>query len=130
MLVVSCKNNMKLILITLFTLFFSLAASASESLCPPLPPLPKEVDDLRMTEADITKERFLNSLSYFQNVLPEILKKSKETRELTDRAEFWVSYRNGLKLIKGYMLKQEALLKGGVAKKAFCEFISGADYVD
>lgn len=121
---------MKIVTITMILLIAPISSIASEMLCPPLPPLPKEADDLRMTEEEFTKERFLSSLAYFENDLPNKLNTSKETKELTNRSIFWISYRNGLKFIEGYMLKQEALLKGGAEKKAFCEFIVGSEYVD
>jgi len=129
---------MKHTILLLSILFLVPPANASGSLCTPLPPLPEEADDLRMTEADFTEERFYSSLLYLQNDLPEKLKEAKETKELTGRAVFWVSYRNGLKFIEGYMLKQTAILERAAghqqakesAVEKFCSFVSGAKYVD
>jgi hypothetical protein len=126
------------ILFIIFVFAFSNSLYAEDLICPPLPPLPEGADDLRMTEADFTRTRFESSLLYFQTSLPTKLKSAETTRELTGRAVFWVSYRNGLKFIEGYMLKQSALLelsseKRGSGKSAvdeFCSFVKEAKYLD
>ncbi len=127
------------VLLIALLLTFANSIYAGDSICPPLPPLPEGFDDFRMTESTFTRKRFESSLSYFQTFLPDKLKNAEKTIELTGRSIFWISYRNGLKFIEGYMLKQAALLelasrnkrtKDKSAVEEFCRFTKDAEYVD
>ena len=69
----------------------------------------------------------------------------KDTKKILarlDSSEFWIGYSNSLKFIRGYMLKQAALLQITQARltkktkqrdetiKVFCNFVGSADYSD
>ncbi len=121
---------MRFCVITLITLAFSGSVVANEALCPRLPVLPNDVDDLRMSEADCNADQYADSLSFLRSKFPKKIRSVKEIKEVTWSHEFWISYFNSLKFIEGYVLKQKAIQKGGAAKKAFCKFMSQANYVD
>lgn len=122
-------------------LFCCPSASAESSLCPPLKPLPPEVDDLRVNESEFTHQHFENAFSFFREDLPKRFKEAKTTEELTDREGFWIGYDNSLSLIEGYVLKQAALLERaqlagkqrgtrGPAVKRFCQFLTKTRSMD
>lgn len=120
------------------------SASAGSRLCPLPPPLQEGQDDLRIKEEDITAERFASSLSILETDIPKELQ-DKDTKKVLARlgsSEFWIGYSNSIKFIRGYMLKQAALLPISQARltkktkqrdeaiKAFCNFVGSADYSD
>jgi hypothetical protein len=84
--------------------------AAQVNLCPKTPPAPG-ADDLRFSESQFTAAKFDSSYAYFEAELPRALDGAEKTSELTDREGFWIGYGNRLRLMKGYMLKQAALLE-------------------
>ena len=84
--------------------------TARVSLCPKTPPCPG-LDDLRFSEDQFTAGQFDSSYAYFDAELPRALTGAEKTSELTEREGFWIGYGNRLRLMKGYMLKQAALLE-------------------
>jgi len=84
--------------------------AAQVSLCPKTPPSPG-VDDLRFSEDQFTGAQFDSSYAYFEADLPRELDRAEKTSELTHREGFWIGYGNRLRLMKGYMLKQAALIE-------------------
>jgi len=84
--------------------------TAQMNLCPKTPPAPG-VDDLRFSESQFTAARFDSSYAYFDSELPRELDAAEKTSELTDREGFRIGYRNRLRLMQGYRLKQSALLE-------------------
>jgi hypothetical protein len=104
-----------------------------------LKPLPKEVDDHRMREADLTQARYSEALAYFKEGLSRQLSKAKATEDVTHSEGFWIAYSNSVAVLEGYTLRQAALLeraRGGAAKtrgpavQRFCSFLSKTRYLD
>lgn len=134
----------KIFLTVTLCLFTVTGAQAGPKICPPPPPLVEGQDDLRMKEEDFTAERFASSLSILETDIPKELqdKDTKKVLARLDSSEFWIGYSNSLKFIRGYMLKQAALLPITQARltkktkqrdeaiKAFCNFVGSADYSD
>ena len=79
-------------------------------LCPTTPAAPG-VDDLRFSEDQFTAAQFDSAYAYFEAVLPRELNAAEKTAALTEREGFWIGYRNRLRLMKGYALKQAAILE-------------------
>ncbi len=119
-------------------------AHGDASICPPLPPLPEGVDDLRTKETDFTAQRAASSRSYLQKEVPKDLREKDDTKikRRLESSEFWISYDNSLRIIEGYLLKQEALLQiaqsrlskttktRDAAVKRFCDFLGSAHFAD
>jgi phosphate-selective porin len=84
--------------------------TAQVTLCPTRP-APPGVDDLRFSEDQFTGAQFESSYAYFEAELPRQLDEAEKTSELTDREGFWIGYGNRLRLMKGYVLKQAALIE-------------------
>jgi len=82
---------------------------ADEALCPTASPA--DPDELRFTEAQFTEAEFDSSFVYFDRDLPTQLHDIEKTADLTHPEGFWIGYGNRLRLMKGYMLKQAALLE-------------------
>jgi len=121
---------MRKLIITLAFALHPALVTGEESLCTSIVTNNSEEDILKISEHEFTKEKYLESLHYFQIKLPKRLHGINNTRVLTRSSEFWIDYRNSLKFIEGYHLKQEAIHKAGKAKKVFCDFINNAEYVD
>ena len=110
------------------------SSATAEPLCPPKDPLPNEADDLRFHESDFTTEKAISSLRYMQDSVPRLVdgllygpKPSLES--------FSISYPNGLTVIEGVLLRQEALLAREQLdfpekRDRFCSFLAGAARVD
>jgi len=121
------------IAITLALLFN--AAVATADLCPPLEPLPSGIDDLRLSERDFTEEKFRSALAYFDSDLPSILHDAMLLETRINGSAFWISYRNSLTHLKGYLLRERALLETDPVERReavseFCGFLNGARWVD
>ncbi len=91
--------------------------------------------NLKMLDADFTKNNFEESLLGLRKELPERLINSKNRNGLIDGSEFWITYYNSLKYIEGYTLKKEAELeklsgKGVVAQKRYARFLKEAQLSD
>jgi len=138
------ENLRKIFLTVTICLSTVTGAQAGPKICPPPAHLVEGQDDLRMKEEDFTAERFASSLSILETDIPKELqdKDTKKVLARLDSSEFWIGYSNSLKFIRGYMLKQAALLPITQARltkktkqrdeaiKAFCNFVGSADYSD
>jgi hypothetical protein len=108
--------------------------ATAESLCPLKDPLANEADDLRFHESDFTTEKAISSLRYMQESVPRLVdgllygpKPSLES--------FSISYPNGLTIIEGVLLRQEAVLAREQSdfpqkRDRFCSFLAGAARID
>jgi hypothetical protein len=151
------KSN-TLIFICLFLIFpiFSVA----EEICPGSDKLPAAsgAEELKMYEKDFNFVRAMESVSWLEKDLIQIIKKHEhKSYSVLDYEGFYIGYTNHLTFVKGTLLKQEALitknklefeklkLKHGIntkedvskaekayfaAKKKFCDFLKEAEYVD
>ena len=125
------------------------------NLCPPPEPLPPETDDMRMKEIEFNSKEVADGLRHLEDDAPQIL--IDKGRTGSQSTESLLGYYNYLKTIRGYVLRQEALLRlverdlliernrRGRASKAdvaaakvafdeakarFCEFVKNAYYSD
>src|SRR5262245_41530191 len=113
---------------------------SGENLCQTPQSLPPDVDDLRMVEGDFTVERCTAALEYLRKEIPRRLIDAPDRVKALDSSEFWISYGNSLKVIEGFMLRQDALHAIELNKKSprsslpavarFCEFLAQATYED
>jgi len=112
-----------------------------EALCPT--PRLAEPDELRFTEGQFTEGAFDSAFVFFEGDLPTQLHDIEKTADLTHPEGFWIGYGNRLSLMKGYMLKQAALLERArrsadsslatdstSATFRFCAFIANVHPVD
>jgi len=107
---------------------------ASAGLCPVREPS-ADGRELQMVESDFTQERYEEALGYFDQRLPEILRDTDGLERRLGQSVFWISYRNGLTLIRGYVMRERALLLSDPVEKtaatdAFCQFVSRAEWLD
>jgi hypothetical protein len=115
---------------------------APGKLCPNTehPGVPEE---LVITESEFSEVRFENGYAFFRNDLASQLADSQLTTSITDNEGFWLAYGNSLILMKGFMLKQAALLEQAAgrpdsalladrssARVRFCEFLKSTAWVD
>ncbi len=118
------------------------ALPAPGALCP-ASAHPDAPEELIITETEFSEVRFENGFAYFDNDLARDLADSQLTTAITDREGFWIGYRNSLTLMKGFMLKQAALLEQAAgrpdsalladsssARFRFCEFLKSTAWVD
>jgi hypothetical protein len=126
------------LLLSLAFLAVTASALADGRLCPPPAPIAADSDDLRITEDEITAQKYRESLEYLRTELPKRVDALPPGSNV-DRIEgFWLSYFNSLSFIEGYTLKTAALLErarrpgktGGPAEKRFCSWLKKAEYVD
>jgi hypothetical protein len=141
-------------LVAAIVLYLSRIAVAG-NLCPPPEPLPPEIDDMRMKEVEFNAKEFADGLRYLEDDAPQILIDKGRTGD--QNTESLLGYSNYMRKIRGYVLRQEALLrlverdlliernrrgrtsKADVAaakvafeqaKARFCEFVKNAYYSD
>jgi len=113
-------------------------ALSADRLCPVPAPLPPEQDDFRMTEDEITAQKYAEALEYFRTELPRQLRSIPSGRDVNGIEGFWIGYSNNLQLIEGYTLKTRALLerarsdgKGGGSEVArFCTWLKKQEHLD
>jgi hypothetical protein len=77
-------------------------------LCTPSEP---EEDELRFTDDQFTEAEFDEAYAYFDRELARALDTVPSTAALTAREGFWIGYHNRLMLMRGFTLKQAALLE-------------------
>jgi len=121
------------------------------------PPIVAGSDDRRMTEETFNAKNFAAALSYFEEDLPRELREKRTTEEVRSTESFMIGYQNVITAMRGYVLRQDALLrlaerdlamersrrqlvsKGDVAaasarfqeaKQRFCDFVKNALYSD
>jgi len=126
-------------------------------ICPAPKPLPPTEDDMRMKESAFTAKQVGDGIQYFDKDLMKELLEKKTTQEVMDTESFMIGYPNVIKTMKGYVLRQEALVrlmerdlameksrrgrstKSDVAaakaafeeaKRRFCDFLKDAYYTD
>jgi len=114
-------------------------------------------DNLRMREAAFTREGAERALAYFKTTLPALMAEMKDLQRLQATDRYYISYPNTLRILEGWLLKQDALVardslallqarqKTGDAsaeevvraraqfdtrKQRFCTFVANAHYVD
>jgi len=148
--------------LTLIYLAAAIALSATpavaSNLCaPPNPPLTEADGDWRARENQFGTKNFTAAMSYFDQDLPRALHEKAKTEDVRESEVFVISYPNSITIIKGYVLRQDALLrmverdltveksqrgrasKGDVAaatarfeetKRRFCEFLKTAKFND
>ena len=110
-----------------------------------------------MTEETFNAKNFAAALSYFEEDLPRELREKRTTEEVRSTESFMIGYQNVITAMRGYVLRQDALLrlaerdlamersrrqlvsKGDVAaasarfqeaKQRFCDFVKNALYSD
>ena len=93
------------------------------------------MDDLRVREADFTRERYSESLAYLED-LGNQLARDQKTTAITQKEGFWIGYVNSRIHLEGYALRLEAQLErqtmrpGGPALRRFCDFVARTTYLD
>jgi hypothetical protein len=114
-------------------------------------------DNLRMREEAFTREGAERALAYFKTTLPQLMVEFKEFTRLQGVDRYYISYPNTLRILEGWMLKQDALgardtlalvearrRSGGASqedvtraraqydsrRQRFCAFVAAAHYVD
>ena len=107
------------------------SAAAAGDLCPTPAALPPGADDLRLSVSGFTRERYESALEYLDHTLPAILHDSENLAAAVNPSVFWISYRNSITFIRGYVLLQRAEHARDPEAKAaavteFCSFLSGA----
>jgi len=149
--------RIKLFIMFLMVFFFIPYAIADE-ICPNIKklPAPSGAEELKMDEREFNFEHAISSIAYLEKDVYDILKTHGATSVL-DAENFYISYPNSIKFVKGTLLRQEALLakeklevaklkastsKGSnesviiaekayhEAKEKFCMFLKSAEYVD
>ena len=112
---------------------------------------------MRMKESAFTAKQVGDGIQYFDKDLMKELLEKKTTQEVMDTESFMIGYPNVIKTMKGYVLRQEALVrlmerdlameksrrghstKSDVAaakaafeeaKRRFCDFLKDAYYTD
>src|SRR5438876_721131 len=98
------------------------------ALCPAPKPLPADMDDHRVREADFTRDRYSEGLAYFDALAKE-LAADQQTTALTEKEGFWIRYINSRIHLEGYALRLEAQLEikrtgRGAAVRRFCDFVA------
>jgi len=113
--------------------------------------------DLRMGEEAFTREGAERALAYFKTTLPQLMVEFKEFARLQSVDRYYISYPNTLRILEGWMLKQDALgARDSLAllearqrsrgaspedvtrararyesrRRRFCAFVAAAHYVD
>lgn len=148
----------KLVLALAVVILLTPILASAQTLCPRPKPLPKGVDDLRMVEGDFTFSKAIGSLRWLEKDVWDVIREHKTTQELMMSTEsFGIPFPNSVSIIKGALLRQQALLererleiarlrlkkgsgrKGDVetaqkrfedARKEFCKFLEEAKWVD
>ncbi len=125
-------------LLTPLLLVLATAAFADGRLCPaPVKAAPPD-DDLRITEDELTAQKYQESLAYLQHELPARIQALPSGKGVDTIDGFWLSYFNSLTFVEGYTLKTSALLErarnpgksGGPAEQRFCVWLEKQKYVD
>ena len=113
--------------------------------------------NLRMGEEAFTREAAERALGYFKTNLPQLMTEFKDFQRLQSVDRYYISYPNTLRILEGWMLKQDVLVardtlellqarrKSGDAssddvaraqgqyetrRQRFCAFVANAYYVD
>lgn len=131
-----------------------LSGASGEDLCTEQrKPLPQGVDELKMEEGLFTIEEALGSLPYLESKVIRMMQEHEATRDVLWSEHFYITYPNSLNILKGTILRQNAYIcrqkleiaklqqadPGALgnaqrdfekAKKAFCDFLKEAEYVD
>ncbi len=82
-----------------------------------------QANELSMPESEFNYNSYKDSLEYLDS-LPSQFMHSEKPERMARNTEIWISYINSLKIVKGYNLKQVALMKPTAANvKAFCNFL-------
>jgi len=128
----------------------------AQDVCPaPKPAI--EGDDRRMKERHFSWTEFTDALQYIENDLPRALQEAERTEDVRNSESYAIGYPNVVTTIKGYALRQEALLRRAErdlaremgrrgtltkadvgaantrfdeARRRFCDFLKNALYVD
>ena len=130
----TCHLMVRVAAVLLCTLFPSLGSTQSR-LCPAPKPLPADVDDSRVREADFTRERFVEALAYFDDLAQQLAQDPK-TSALTEKEGFWIGNVNSRIHLEGYGLRLQAQLefqktrRRGPAVRRFCDFVARTKYLD
>ena len=113
----------KLIYIVIFS-FLSFSAIAEQSLCEVAKQHDEKADNLRINEAEFTKEHYQSSISYLED-FPGRIVNSEDLSEAIRSSETWISYDNSLKFVQGYILREIAIRESTpINISAFCDFLS------
>jgi hypothetical protein len=143
--------------ICLTVVVFATGAALAENVCPPPKPVSEGEDDARMKEEHFGWGNFGQALEYIDRDLPQALLEKEKTEDVRMSESYLIGHPNVVKTMKGFVLRQEALLRraerdlarergrrGGLskanvkaaearfegAKRAFCEFLKNAYYTD
>ena len=127
---VKCHTMYKLIYILAF-FFLSFSAVAAQSLCEIAKQYDGQADDLRIYEAEFTKEHYQSSITYLEN-FPRKFVNSKDLTKTVRNSEIWISYDNSLKFVQGYILREIANREPTLKNiSAFCDFLNtNGEYSD
>jgi len=140
-----------------FVLVLFVGPAVAADLCPPPTPPITDSDDRRMREENFSAKDFAEALSYFEEDLPQALRNKARTEDVRNSESYKIGYPNVMTTIKGYVLRQDMLLrlaerdltveksrrgraiKADVAsanarfqeaKQRFCDFLKNALYSD
>ncbi len=101
-------------------------ASVGQTLCKPA----ADSDPLQISEAELTTERYQESLEFLRTGVNEALKRNATTTQLLQDLSFWLPYANSVRAVEGYVLKQRAISEGGAAIDSLCEFLRKTTWAD
>ena len=144
--------------LALVILLCATGVGAAANVCPPPnPPIVPGSDDRRMTEDSFNAKDFAEAFRYFEEDLPRELREKPTTAAVRSTESFMIGYPNVLTAIRGYVLRQDALLRLAErdlaiersrrqrvnktevaaanarfqeAKQRFCEFMKHTSYSD
>lgn len=101
-------------------------SSVGQTLCTPA----AGADPLRISEAELTIERYQEALEFLRSGVGEAARRHTTTLELQGDLSFWIPYANSVRAVEGYVLKQRAINEGGTAVDDFCEFLRRTHWSD
>jgi hypothetical protein len=93
------------------TVLSATEVSAATAICPPPNPPITDSDDRRRKEEDFDAKGFAEALTYFEEDLPRELREKSSTEAVRQTESFMIGYPNVVMAIRGYVLRQEALLR-------------------
>ena len=100
------------LLLALVILLCAAGVGAAANVCPPPnPPIAPGSDDRRVTEDSFNAKDFAEAFRYFEEDLPRELREKPTTAAVRSTESFMIGYPNVLTAIRGYVLRQDALLR-------------------
>jgi hypothetical protein len=94
----------------MYALFPSVASA--QNICPPPKPLPEGADDFRMEESDFNFNKSIDSITWLEKDIWNVIRSKKTTNELLLSTEqFGIPLPNSVSIVKGTLYQQRALLE-------------------